>query len=117
MSDLTDSAGSVVRPEDAVTTAVLACPGVVHLHSGGLRPVTTHLPGRRIEGVRMDDTVVEVAVVAAYGVPVTVLSGRIRGAVAPLAAGRPIDIYVADVVLPRQAAEEPAPAASTSDRP
>ena len=115
MSDLTlqpvcDGGGSVTAA-DVVAAAVLACPGVAGLHSGGLRQVATYLPGRRVEGVRIDPDRLEVGVVAAFGVPVPALAQRIREALAPLAAGRMIDLYMGDVQLPQDALEPDQPPA------
>lgn len=85
---------------DLLAAAVLACPAVVSLHSGAPRYVATFLPGRRVGGVRVDDTVVEVAVVAAAGIPVPSVASQVRSAVAPLAAGRAVDVHIADVAPP-----------------
>jgi hypothetical protein len=91
----------VTGPEvDLLAAAVLGCPAVVSLHPGGPRYVATFLPGRRVGGVRVDDTVVEVAVVAAAGIPVHSVASQVRAAVAPLAAGRAVDVHIADVAPP-----------------
>ncbi|NMR20082.1 hypothetical protein HIR71_07590 [Cellulomonas fimi] len=91
-----DAAGEV----DLIATAVLGCPAVVALDTGGLRMVATYLPGRRVVGVRTDEQLVEVAVVGALGVPVTGLDRQVRAAVAPYAAGRRVDLHVADLADP-----------------
>ncbi len=85
---------------DLIAAAVLGCPAVVSLHPGGPRYVATFLPGRRVGGVRVDDTVVEVAVVAAAGIPVHAVASQVRSAVVPLAAGRAVDVHIADVAPP-----------------
>lgn len=92
--------GVAATEVDLLAAAVLACPAVVSLHPGGPNYVSTYLPGRRVAGVRVDDPVVEVAVVAANGVPVHVVAGQIRSAVAALAAGRAVDVHIADVAPP-----------------
>jgi hypothetical protein len=89
---------------DAVASAVRRCPAVAGLHGGGPVQVATYLPGRRVEGVRLEDDRVLVSVVAAYGAPLTALTGQVRAAVGPLAGGRRVDVHVADVRLP---GEEP----------
>jgi hypothetical protein len=94
---------------DLLAAAVLACPAVVSLHPGGLHYVATYLPGRRVAGVRVDDTVVEVAVVAATGVPVHVVAAQVRSAVAVLAAGRAVDVHIADVAPPGERGSAPLP--------
>jgi hypothetical protein len=82
---------------DLLAAAVLGCPAVVSLDSGGPRFVATYLPGRRVGGVRVDDKLVEVAVVAAAGIPVPAVASQVRSAVAALAAGRAVDVHIADV--------------------
>ena len=88
---------------DAIAAAVLAAPAVAALYGGGLRPVVTLLPGRRVEGVQVTDERVTVSVVVAQGVPIPALTDQVRRRVAPLADGRPVDVHVADL---RPAAEE-----------
>ncbi len=91
---------------DAIAAAVRTAPAVAGLHAGGLRPVVTLLPGRRVEGVQLTDERVTVSVVVAQGVPITVLTEQVRSRVAPLAGGRPVDVHVADLQL--AAEEQPA---------
>jgi hypothetical protein len=86
-----------ITEADHIAAAVVACPGVVRLTGGGPAPVATYLPGRRVDGVRADPSRVQVAVVARLGVPVTQVAAQIRTVVMGLAAGRPIDVHVADV--------------------
>jgi hypothetical protein len=94
---------------DLLAAAVLACPAVVSLHPGGPDYVATYLPGRRVDGVRVDDAVVEVAVVAATGVPVHVVAAQVRSAVAELAAGRAVDVHIGDVAPPGEGGSAPLP--------
>jgi hypothetical protein len=82
---------------DAVAAAVRACPGVEALHGGHPQRIATYLPGRRIEGVRIERQAVVVQVRTRWGVPAVELAAQIRATVAPLAAGRRIDIVIADV--------------------
>lgn len=101
---------AAAAPEvDQLAAAVLACPSVVSLHPGGPDYVATYLPGRRVAGVRVDDTVVEVAVVAATGVPVHSVAAQVRSAVAALAAGRAVDVHIADVAPPGERGPAPLP--------
>jgi hypothetical protein len=85
---------------DRMAAAVVACPGVVRLAGGGPAPVATYLPGRRVDGVRVGAGRVQVAVVARYPVPVAQVAAEIRTALGALAAGRPVDVHVADLDLP-----------------
>lgn len=87
---------------EAVAAAVLSCPGVAGMHPGRWFDVVTLLPGRRVEGVRLSDERVRVGVVAAYGIPLILLAGQVRRAVAPLAGLRPIDVHVADLQGPEE---------------
>jgi hypothetical protein len=82
---------------DAVASATLGCRAVAHLHEGGMRFVATYLPGRRVVGVRAEDGRVLVSVVLARGATVATLEMQVRSALAPLVAGRDIDVLVADV--------------------
>lgn len=77
--------------------AVLACPGVVALNGGGLAPVATYLPGRRVAGVRLDEHRILVSVTVARGCKVPELAEQIRANLWSFAAGRPVDLHVADV--------------------
>jgi hypothetical protein len=82
---------------DAVAAAVESCPGVEQLRGGPPQWTATYLPGRRVEGVRTERRIVVVQVRARWGVPAADLAAQIRGAIAPLAAGRRIEIVLADV--------------------
>jgi hypothetical protein len=93
---------------DAVAAAVRGCPDVLDLHAGPPQLIATYLPGRRVDGVRIDPEAVTVQVRARWGTQVSDLSAQIRAALAPLAAGRRIDIIWADV------ADPPPPAASAT---
>lgn len=97
---------------DAVATAVRGCPGVLDLHGGPPQLIATYLPGRRVEGVRVDRGVVAVQVRARWGTPVSDLSAQIRVALKPLAVGRRIDIVWADVADPPPPAPPTTPGAT-----
>ena len=93
-------AAGVVDEADAIAAVVLRCPGVLDLHPGGWRQVATYLPGRRVTGVQADSRRVLVSVVLLDGTPVPAAVAAIRGALAPLVGGRPVDILVADMQAP-----------------
>jgi hypothetical protein len=106
MSTPADPVTAEAATADAVATAVLSCPAVAGLHPGGLvHRTVTYLPGRRVEGVHVDDDRIAVSVVGVQGIPVTLLADQVRTAVAELAAGRPVDVHVADL---RPLDEQPA---------
>ncbi len=85
---------------DAVAAAVRACPGVLDLTAGWMGGRATYLPGRRIEGVAVDADAVVVQVRGRWEVTARELAGQIRAAVAPLAAGRRVDVVLADLDKP-----------------
>lgn len=97
MSETAAAPPAPLTEADRVAAAVVACPGVVRLSGAGPAPVATYLPGRRVDGVRTDAERVRVAVVARAGVPVAEVAAQIRTAVMDVAAGRPVDVHVADL--------------------
>jgi hypothetical protein len=87
----------VVRGEsfaDRIADAVAGCPAVASLAAG---PVATYMPGRRVAGVAIHDTDVQIAVVARYGPPLTEVAAQVRAAVAPLLPGLRIDVHIDDI--------------------
>lgn len=98
---MTSWSSAVAAEADAIAAAVLACPAVAGLSRGPLSSAVTFLPGRRVEGVRVDEDRVKVAVVAAYGTPIILLTEQVRAAVRPLVGGRPVDVHVADLQMPQ----------------
>ncbi|WP_299037831.1 hypothetical protein [uncultured Pseudokineococcus sp.] len=98
---------------EVVRDAVLAVPGVVSLSAGALGEVGTHLPGRRVAGVRLTEDEVEVHVVAELGTPVHLTSARVHRVLAGLApvSGRRAHVVVDDVLDPA-ASGRPAPPAA-----
>jgi hypothetical protein len=98
MTTPADPATAEADRADAIATAVLDCPAVAGLHPGGLvRRTVTYLPGRRIEGVHVTDDRIAVSVTGVQGIPVTVLADQVRTTLASLAAGRPVDVHIADL--------------------
>jgi len=98
MSTPAEPATAEADAADAVAAAVLGCPAVAALHPGGvLHRAVTYLPGRRVEGVHLDDDRIKISVVGVHGIPVSLLADQVRTAVAPLADGRIVDVHVADL--------------------
>lgn len=81
---------------EQVRTAVLGVAGVVGMHSGLFGEVATHLPGRRIDGVRLRPDRAEVHVVLDWGAPVLAVADAVRAAVAAVT-GTSVDVVVEDV--------------------
>jgi hypothetical protein len=105
---------------DLVAATVRACPGVDELDGGQPGGMATYLPGRRIDGARVDHDAIEVQVRARWGTPAMEVAAQIRGALAVIAAGRRIDVIITDVTDPAAPPGYAAPlkveAATTSER-
>lgn len=91
---------------DQVAAAVLAHPAVAGLHGGSFGTTATHLPGRRVVGVRLGDAqdAVEVGVVLRLGEPLPDVVDQLRRRVAAVVGEVPVDVVVCAVVAP---GEEP----------
>jgi len=85
---------------DAVAAAVEGCPSVDALVGGPPAMAATYLPGRRVEGVRVDGDTVTVQVSLCYGSTVARLAREVQRAVSGLVTPRRVDIVVADVSEP-----------------
>lgn len=85
---------------EILAAAVTAVPGVAALHSGMFGEVGTYLPGRRVQGIRLDSGIVQVHIVLSYGVPVTEVAARIRAAVTTITGPGSVHVHIEDV-LPR----------------
>ena len=94
---------ATVDPE-AVAQAAAACPDVAGLSDGVVGEVASYLPGRRVPGVRVGDDGVEVHIVARWGRPLPEVGEAVAAAVAPVAAGRPVRVFVDDLEVPAVAA-------------
>lgn len=82
---------------DAVADLVRAVPGVAGLHPGMFGEVATHLPGRRVIGVRVLADRVDVHVSLVPTAPVRTTAAAVRAAVAAVCAGMPVDVTVEDI--------------------
>ncbi len=94
------AAGPQTAPAEALAALVTSCPGVASLSGGILGEVATYLPGRRIRGIRLEGSTVEVHVVALWGTPLPPIADQVRAVCQPFARGRPIDVYVDDLDVP-----------------
>ncbi|MEN3302776.1 hypothetical protein [Pseudonocardia sp.] len=84
----------------AVASAVLAHPGVARLDGGPFGSIASHLPGRRVLGVRLGvgDEPVEIAVVAhAGGGPLPRLAEQLTALVREVLGDVDVEVTVADV--------------------
>ncbi|XVQ85460.1 hypothetical protein ACQP2K_42850 [Microbispora siamensis] len=81
-----------------IADRVLSCPDVADLSRGPFGVVATHLPGGLVPGVAVRDDAIEVDIVARYGRPLPEIADLVRDAIGDLAAGRRVDVTIADVV-------------------
>lgn len=89
---------TVAEQADAIAAAALAVDGVAHLHGGMFGEVGTYLPGRRVEGVRVDDSGVDVHVSLTQGAPVRKTARAVKQAVADGMGSMPVTVTVEDVL-------------------
>jgi hypothetical protein len=87
---------------ELIAASVMDRADVARLSPGAGGEVATYLVGRRVVGVRLREAV-EVHVVARYGVTVEALAAEVRAAVAHVAPGYAVDVYVDDVDIEPEA--------------
>ena len=92
----------------AVAAAVRDCPGVIDLAAGPFGWIGTYRPGGVITGVRLDESTIDIHLVAGLGVPLPLLADRVRGATGPMARGREINVRIEEVRLPTDGTTAPA---------
>lgn len=97
---------------DAVAAAVCRCSGVQDLLDGPPSAAATYLPGRRVDGVRVESEVVVVQVRARWGYSVPEIAAQIHAATAPLTPRHRVDVIVADLGDP-----PPPPTAKPTGKP
>lgn len=94
MSDLPTKDPS---PAQRVATAVSELDGVADLHGGVLGEVATYLPGGRVNGVRLEQSGVEVHVVLYLDDDIQAVAAQVQQVVTGLV-GLPATVVVEDVV-------------------
>jgi uncharacterized alkaline shock family protein YloU len=88
---------------DAIAAAAREAPGVAALHGGAFGQIGTYLPGRKVTGVVVEDRVaVHISVEFPHDLVAT--ARLVRRAVQPLAGGRPVDVTVEDLAMPKERA-------------
>ena len=94
---------------EAIAARVAEHPGVASLHGGPFGTIASHLPGRRVVGVVVDeqDGSVELAVVARLGAPLPELTAELRRSVVALAGPVAVHVLVADITTARTRDDEP----------
>ena len=88
---------------ELVTAAVRDVPAVAALHAGPYNEVGTHLPGRRIPGVRLWPDRCEVHVAVWWDCDLPDVADQVRWAVAEVTGVEPeaVDVVIEDVVDPK----------------
>lgn len=81
---------------ELVAEFVLAAPGVAGLHGGAFGEVATYLPGRRIDGIRITETLCSVHIVARIPADLRAVADAVRTGVATLV-DVPVQVTVEDV--------------------
>jgi hypothetical protein len=82
---------------DGVVAAVVACPAVASMSAGRFGEVATYLPGRRVAGIRANDTDVEIHIVARRGYPLQHVTAQIAAATRSLIGDRSLTVAVDDL--------------------
>jgi uncharacterized alkaline shock family protein YloU len=92
-------AGDSSGPDPEVLASLVgSVPAVVRL-AGGIGQVATYLPGRRVSGVRITPSEVEVHVVARYGASLPDVGTAVRDAVRAVVGARTVSVFIEDVEL------------------
>jgi hypothetical protein len=99
---------------DAVAAAVRGCPAVDDLDGGLLGGAVTYLPGRRVPGIRILEDRIEVHVRGVWDQPVGLIAAQVRQALALLAGGRVVDVFLTDIAEPAWAKAGPADTAASA---
>jgi len=84
---------------DLLAQTVIAVRGVHDLHAGVMGEVTTYMPGRRVNGVRLRQSGCDIHIVIDYGVAIAATTDLVRNAVRPFITG-PVDVIVEDIAAP-----------------
>lgn len=85
-------------PEDALTALARSVDGVAAMHGGEFGEVATHLPGRKIVGIRITDDSCDVHIAVAYPCDVRAVARAVRLALEPHVEV-PVSVTVEDVVI------------------
>jgi hypothetical protein len=107
-ASITTAITAATTPAERIRDAVLSVPGVADMHSGTFGEVVTHLPGRRVRGVRINPSGVRVHVIVYLDVHIPAVAQRVRAAATAAAPGvGPYSVVVEDVVAPQPPSETP----------
>ncbi|GAA3872929.1 hypothetical protein GCM10022243_42590 [Saccharothrix violaceirubra] len=81
-----------------IATVVRALPQVAGPHSGRYGEIATHLPGRRVAGVRVGPAGITVGVVVRYPATTAEVAAAVRAAVGRPAS--PLHVWIGDIAFP-----------------
>lgn len=84
----------------SISNAVLGLPGVAALSAGEYGRFGTFGAGRYVPGVRVDDTQINVHIVAQFGIPLHTTASEIGNVLQPWLNGRTFQVAVDDILLP-----------------
>jgi hypothetical protein len=101
---------------DTVAGIARAVPGVVDLHTGGYGEIATYLPGRRVAGVRINGSRIEIHIVASTTTPLRDTARATADAVTAAFPDHTVDVFIGDVATPEAPHAETAPLASVPTR-
>ncbi|OAN33796.1 hypothetical protein [Mycolicibacterium iranicum] len=90
------------EPADTIEAIVRTVPGVADLHSGMFGEIATHLAGRRVVGIRIGESTIDVHITAWAETPVRETAAAVRAAVAAEFPGLAVDVTVEAVALTPQ---------------
>lgn len=82
---------------DRVAEVARAVAGVVDLTGGPLDSAATYLPGRRVPGVRLDESTIAVHLVVTMERPVREVAADVHRALGEAFAGRTVEVVIEDV--------------------
>jgi len=93
---VTEAAAQSLSTAERAAAAALSVPGVAVLHGGEFGTVATYLPGRRVTGVRIDDSGCSVHVTVRYPADLFAVADAVRTAVRAIV-DTPVDVTIEDL--------------------
>lgn len=110
MSEFAAGGDTAARGDaDTVADIARAVAGVADVHPGPFGEVGTHLPGRRVPGVRISNGHIAVHLAVTMGAPIGTTAAAVRDAIVARFPGRAVDVTVEDVTRTASPPSQPAP--------